>query len=60
MSNYARDGVNANSAVVAQVRASDYGEGALAGIAYLRKLERAAFEAAGRLRRALPEGMATF
>ena len=47
MSNYARDGVNANSAVVAQVRASDYGEGALAGIAYLRKLERAAFEAGG-------------
>ena len=47
MSNYARDGVNANSAVVAQVRASDYGEGALAGSAYLRKLERAAFEAGG-------------
>lgn len=47
MSNLARDGVNANSAVVAQVFKSDYGEGALAGIDYIRKLERAAFAAGG-------------
>lgn len=48
MSNYMRDGVNANSAVVAQVRASEYGEGVLAGIDYLRKLEQAAYIAGGR------------
>ncbi len=48
MSNYKRDGVNANSAIVAQVRSSDYGEGVLAGIDYLRKLEQAAYFAGGR------------
>lgn len=49
MSNFARDGVNANSALVVQVKREDFGsEHPLAGIAFQRKLERAAFEAAGR------------
>lgn len=48
MSDYARDGRNANSALVVQVRREDFGgESPLAGIAFQRKLERAAFSAAG-------------
>lgn len=48
MSNFARDGRNANSALVAQVKREDFGsEHPLAGVAYQRKLERAAFAAAG-------------
>ncbi len=44
MSNYARDGKNANSALIAQVTAQDFGsEHALAGVEYQRKIERAAF-----------------
>lgn len=48
MSNYARDGVNANSALIAQVTAQDFGVGhALAGVEFQRKIERAAFVAGG-------------
>ncbi len=48
MSNFARDGKNANSALVVQVRKEDFGGGhPLAGVAFQRKLERAAFAAAG-------------
>lgn len=48
MSNYARDNVNANSALIAQVNAQDFGsEHPFAGIAFQRKLERAAFQAGG-------------
>ncbi len=48
MSNFARDGQNANSALVVQVRRQDFGgEHPLAGVAFQRKLERAAFEAGG-------------
>ena len=48
MSNYARDGRNANSALIAQVSRADFGgEGALAGVEFQRKLERAAFTAGG-------------
>ena len=47
MSNYARDGVNANSAVVCQVRASDFGQGALSGVDFQKSLERLAFNAIG-------------
>ena len=48
MSNYARDNVNANSALIAQVSSRDFGsENPLAGIAFQRKLERAAFQAGG-------------
>lgn len=48
MSDFARDGRNANSALVVQVRRSDFAsEHPLAGVAFQRKLERAAFRAAG-------------
>jgi len=48
MSHFARDGENANSAVVVSVDSNDFGEGALAGVAFQRKLESAAFEMAGK------------
>ena len=49
MSNYLRDGENANSAVIAQVRTEDFGsDSPLAGIEFQRKLERAAFIAGGK------------
>ena len=48
MSDYARDGKNANAALVVQVRREDFGsEHPLAGVAFQRKLERAAYLAAG-------------
>ncbi len=53
MSNFARDGRNANSALVVQVKREDFGSGhPLAGVAFQRKLERAAYEAAGKNYRA--------
>ncbi len=51
MSDFARDGKNANSALVAQVRREDFGgDHPLAGVEFQRKLERAAFAAAGEYR----------
>ncbi len=48
MSNFARDGRNANAALIAQVTPEDFpSEHPLAGVAFQRKLERAAFAAAG-------------
>lgn len=48
MSEYARDGENANSALVSQVRRADFGsEHPLAGIEYQRELERKAFYLGG-------------
>lgn len=48
MSNFARDGKNANSALLINVGPSDFGsEHPLAGIEFQRRLERAAFEAGG-------------
>ena len=48
MSNYARDGENANSALIAQVNRADFGsEHPLAGIEFQRKIERASFIAGG-------------
>ncbi len=48
MSNYARDEKNANSALIVQVKKEDFeGASPLAGIAFQRKIERAAFQAAG-------------
>ena len=45
MSYSARDGENANSAIIVSVTGKDYeGEGPLAGIEFQRKLERAAYE----------------
>ena len=44
MSNYARNGVNANSALIAQVRKNDFqSEHPLAGIEFQRRIERNAF-----------------
>ena len=48
MSNYARDGQNANSALIAQVTQADFGsDSPLAGVEFQRKLERAAYLAGG-------------
>ena len=48
MSNYARDGKNANSALIAQVSRADLkGDSALAGVEFQRELERAAYLAGG-------------
>ena len=48
MSNYARDGQNANSALIAQVTRADFeSDSPLAGVEFQRKLERAAYLAAG-------------
>ena len=57
MSNFARDGHNANSAIVAAVRIQDFGSPEiLAGVEFQRKWERAAFAAAnaGRTGFAMP------
>lgn len=48
MSDHARDGINANSALCVPVDAADFGSREpLAGVAFQRKLERAAFRAGG-------------
>lgn len=48
MSNFARDGENANSALLVDVRTSDFGSDyPLAGVDFQEKIERAAFEIAG-------------
>ena len=47
MSNYKRDGVNANAALVAQVHAEDYGEGVFAGLTFQERLEERAFAVGG-------------
>ncbi len=47
MSEYARDGLNANAALVVGVEPSDFGGGPLGGIAFQRRLEQAAFAAGG-------------
>ena len=49
MSNYARDGKNANSALIAQVTSADYEDDSpLAGMRFQRKIEQAAFLAGGK------------
>lgn len=47
MSYFARDGKNANSALIAQVRKEDFGDGVLDGIEFQRKIERQAFVCGG-------------
>ena len=47
MSAYARDGANANAALLVGVDERDFGEGALAGMRFQRELERRAFTAGG-------------
>ncbi|MEG0217015.1 MAG: FAD-dependent monooxygenase, partial [Raoultibacter sp.] len=49
MSNFARDGENANSALLVNVDPTDFGsDDALAGIAFQRRIERAAYEVVAR------------
>ncbi|MBQ8684997.1 MAG: FAD-binding protein [Clostridia bacterium] len=48
MSNYARDGVNANGALIVQVSKADFGEAPLDGVAFQRAIERKAYEAGGK------------
>ena len=49
MSNYARDGKNANSALIAQVTSADYEDDSpLAGMRFQRKIEQAAYVAGGK------------
>ena len=49
MSNYARDGRNANSALIVPITGKDFGsDKPLAGIEFQRKIERAAFIAGGK------------
>ena len=49
MSNYARDGKNANSALIAQVTRADFdSDCALAGVEFQRRLERAAYLVGGK------------
>ncbi len=48
MSEFARDGVNSNAALLVGVTPADFGaEGPLAGVAFQRAIERAAFAAGG-------------
>lgn len=47
MSAYARDGKNANSALLVGVGPEDFGSGVFDGVEFQRKIERAAFELAG-------------
>ena len=48
MSEYARDGQNSNAALLVGITPEDFGSAhPLAGIAFQRKIERAAFEAGG-------------
>ncbi len=48
MSNYARDGLNANSALIAQVTRADFADDTpLSGMRFQREMERAAFVAGG-------------
>lgn len=47
MSESARNQVNANSAMLVQIRKSDFGEGLFDGLHYIERLERKAFEMGG-------------
>lgn len=48
MSNYARGGTNSNSALMVQLKSSDFGEDLFAGMRFQRQIEQKAFEAGGR------------
>ncbi len=48
MSYFARNGANANSALIVSVSGKDFGEGVLDGVEFQRKLERAAFIEGGK------------
>lgn len=48
MSNYSRSGTNSNSALMVQLKSSDFGEDLFAGMRFQRHIEQKAFEAGGR------------
>lgn len=48
MSEFARDGENANAALVVSVSTDDFGNNPLDGVAFARNIERKAYELAGR------------
>ena len=48
MSNYSRGGTNSNSALMVQMKSSDFGEDVFAGMRFQRQIEQKAFEAGGR------------
>lgn len=48
MSEYARNGKNANSALVVSVDKDDFGDGVFAGVEFQQKLENSAFELVGK------------
>ena len=48
MSNYSRSGTNSNSALMVQLKSSDFGEDLFAGMRFQRQVEQKAFEAGGR------------
>ena len=52
MSDFARDGVNSNSALMVQLGRGDFGEGLFDGMEFQRSIEEKAFEAGGRTYRA--------
>ena len=60
MSEHARDGENANSALVVSVDAADFGSGVLDGIAFQRQLERTAFRLGGNDYRAPAQSVSSF
>ncbi len=60
MSEHARDGVNANSALVVSVDSSDFGTGILDGIQFQRELEKRAFDLGGKDYRAPAQSVESF
>ncbi len=60
MSEYARNAVNANAALVVGVEPGDYQGGVLGGIAFQRRLEQAAFVAGGRAYKAPAQTVGRF
>lgn len=52
MSDFARDGINSNSALMVQLSRADFGEGLFDGMEFQRKIEERAFAAGGRTYRA--------
>lgn len=61
MSRHARDGKNANSALLVGVMPEDFGDGGvLAGVEFQRKYERAAFELGGRTYKAPMQNASDF
>ena len=60
MSEYARDGENANAALVVSVDASDFGSDVLDGVAFQRRLERQAFVLGGKDYRAPAQSVKSY